>query len=119
MFGLHDNANISCALAETNALFTTCLELQPKESGGAGKSWADQLGDLSRDISLKIPELYDIEKALILFPVRYDESMNTVLTQELLRFNKLTDRIKVSLREVQKAIKGRSFALTLTLSPQP
>ena len=28
-----------------------------------------------------MPALYDIEKALLDFPVKYDESMNTVLTQ--------------------------------------
>ena len=91
VFGLHDNANISCALAETNALMNTCLELQPKESGGAGKSWADVLDELAKDIAHKVPDIFDIEKALILFPVKYDESMNTVLTQELMRFNRLTE----------------------------
>lgn len=72
----------------------------------AGKSWAETLEELARDISVKIPPMYDIEKALILFPVRYDESMNTVLTQELMRFNRLTQEITMTLREVQKAIKG-------------
>merc|ERR1711871_1617710 len=106
VFGLHDNANISCAIAETNALLDTCLLLQPKESGGSGKSWAEELEELAQDIVSKIPVPYDIEKALILFPVRYDESMNTVLTQELIRFNRLTDEITRTLKEIQKAIKG-------------
>lgn len=35
VFGLHENANISCALAETNALLNTALSLQPRSSGGA------------------------------------------------------------------------------------
>jgi dynein heavy chain len=34
VFGLHENANISCALAETNALLNTALSLQPRSSGG-------------------------------------------------------------------------------------
>ena len=50
--------------------------------------------------------MFDIEKALIMYPVRYDESMNTVLTQELIRFNRLIEEVTVTLREVQKAIKG-------------
>merc|ERR1711990_1337950 len=41
------------------------------------------------------------------FPVRYDESMNTVLTQELIRFNNLTSRLMKTLKEVQKALKGQ------------
>ena len=106
VFGLHDNANISCAISETMALLGTCLTLQPREGGGSGKSWADMLDELARDIAAKTPISFDIEKALILFPVRYEESMNTVLTQELIRFNRLTHQISHSLSEVQRAIRG-------------
>jgi dynein heavy chain len=106
VFGLHENANISCAIAETNLLLDTALSLQPRAAGGAGKSWGDSLQELAADIAERVPPLYDIEKALIMFPVKYDESMNTVLTQELLRFNNLILAIKVSLVDVQKAIKG-------------
>jgi dynein heavy chain len=106
VFGLHDNANISCAIAETNGLLDTALSLQPKSSGGGGKSWAETLAELAHDIEARIPPIFDIEKALILFPVMYSESMNTVLTQECIRFNKLIARVKSSLKEVQRAIKG-------------
>ena len=106
VFGLHENANISCAIAETNALLDTALSLQPRSAGGEGKSWGDTLDELARDIAARMPPVFDIERALIMFPVRYEESMNTVLTQELIRFNRLIAEVSTSLNEVQKAIKG-------------
>lgn len=47
-----------------------------------------------------------MEAAQIRYPVRWDESMNTVLCQELQRFNNLTNAIKSSLVNIQKAVKG-------------
>ena len=106
VFGLHDNANISSAISETNLLLETALSLQPRSDGGSGKGWGEILAELSHDISNRIPAIFDIEKALILFPVKYEESMNTVLTQELIRFNRLIEVVSFSLRDVQKALKG-------------
>ena len=85
VFGLHDNANISSAISETNLLLETALSLQPRSDGGSGKGWGEILAELSQDISNRIPAVFDIEKALILFPVKYEESMNTVLTQVIER----------------------------------
>ena len=54
-------------------------------SGAAGEGL---LNDIASDILRRLPADFDLEKALEKFPVRYEESMNTVLTQELERFNK-------------------------------
>jgi len=105
-FGLHANAAITCAIQDTNALLGTALSLQPRTSGGEGKSWEEQLEELAKDIGTRLPPLYDIEKVSIKFPIRFEESMNTVLVQELMRFNKLLAVAKKSLADVQKAIKG-------------
>jgi dynein heavy chain len=40
------------------------------------------------------------------YPVVYNESMNTVLRQELIRYNRLTSVVRKSLQDLRKAIKG-------------
>jgi dynein heavy chain len=106
VFGLHDNANISAANGETQLLLSTALSLLPRDQSGGGESWDDRLRGLSSGIEGRLPKVFDTERAEIDFPTTYDESMNTVITQELARFNTLTERIGATLLEVQKALKG-------------
>lgn len=40
------------------------------------------------------------------FPTEYNESMNTVIFQECIRYNRLLDVMAISLAQVQKAIVG-------------
>ena len=42
---------------------------------------------------------------------RYEESMNTVVKQECLRYNKLLWSMSSSLKDFRKAIKGRKLVL--------
>ena len=54
----------------------------------------------------KFPPLFDMEIAKLKYPVKWDNSMNTVLVQELQRFNKLVSVCKESLKDVMNAVKG-------------
>ena len=54
----------------------------------------------------KVPEPFDLEDAARKHPLKYEDSMNTVLQQELLRFNNLIVVVKSSMRNLSKAIDG-------------
>lgn len=58
------------------------------------------------EIQTVAPPLFDVDMVLKAYPTMYDESMNTVLTQECIRYNGLLNIMKISLRESLKALKG-------------
>lgn len=88
-------------------MFDSILLTLPRQSSGGGKSPAETIADLAADILGKCPPPYDIEKVMEKYPVQYNESMNTVLRQELIRFNRLIVVVRASLVNIQKAIKVR------------
>lgn len=106
IFGLHDNADITCAINNTNNLLNMALSLQPRVTSSGGKSLDDVLRDTCQDILEKLPKRFDTYYANKKHKITYKESMNTVLQQEILRYNSLLDRIRQSLVDIQKAIKG-------------
>ena len=106
IFGLHDNADITSAINETNKLLGNVLSLMPRVSSGSGKSQEEELSERANDILGKLPPPFDILEASKKHPIRKDQSMNTVLQQELLRFNKLTSQVKLLLKNLIRAIKG-------------
>uniref|UniRef100_A0A2K5C5A9 Dynein axonemal heavy chain 12 n=1 Tax=Aotus nancymaae TaxID=37293 RepID=A0A2K5C5A9_AOTNA len=107
IFGLHENVDISKDLQQTKLLFESLLLTQggSKQTGASGST--DQiLLEITKDILNKLPIDFDIETALQKYPVRYEESMNTVLVQEMERFNNLIITIRNTLQDLEKAIKG-------------
>lgn len=89
MFELHPNANISSSLSKTRELLGSALSLQGAAGGGSGGGWEDSVTTLCSAIEKRIPSPYDVGKVQIDYPIVYNESMNTVLIQELMRFNRL------------------------------
>ena len=88
-------------------MLATALSLQGSATGGgSGQSQDDIVREISTDILSKIPNNFDTEDAGKKHPIKYEESLNTVLAQELLRFNALTSTVRTSLINVGKAIKG-------------
>jgi dynein heavy chain len=108
VFGLHDNATLTKDQNDTNALLTSVLDTEGGGSSGGGGSTSkeEMILIVSADIASKLPENFDMEFAQLKYPVLWAESMNTVLCQELIRFNNLLTLMRTSLSNIQKAVKG-------------
>ncbi|ESP01004.1 hypothetical protein LOTGIDRAFT_225521 [Lottia gigantea] len=106
IFGMHENVDIARELQETKLLFDSVLLTQGGGGGSGGGKTDEKLAEITKDILSKLPPDYDIEEATRKYPVVYNESMNTVLVQEMERFNVLLRIIRTSLQNLQKAIKG-------------
>jgi dynein heavy chain len=110
VFGMHNNAQIASANAETFNMFDICLSLQGSGGGGGSKeNLREQLiENAALDINKKIQTQgeFDVEAIQMIYPIVYEESMNTVLLQECLRYGKLITAILETLPMLLKALKG-------------
>jgi dynein heavy chain, axonemal len=129
VFGLHENADIAKDLNETNLLISSIILTQGGGSGGTGssKNQDEITAEIASGILSQLIPDYDIENVKKAYPVKYEESMNTVLIQELVRYNRLLIIVRQSLQNVLKALKGQvvmskeleDVAISLTLGKVP
>ena len=106
-FGLHANADITKDQQETDLMCNSILLTQGNATSGGGKSKEETLGELAAEIAQSIPPVFDLEVANYKYPVEYYESMNSVLCQELVRYNRLLEVIHASIGSFQLALKGQ------------
>lgn len=109
VFGLHDNATLTKDQNDTTTMLNSLLDTEGGGGGATGNSTPakDQtISIIALEISGKIPPNFDMEFAQLKFPVLWEESMNTVLCQELVRFNCLLSLMRDSLTDIMKAVKG-------------
>lgn len=122
------NSGITRDLQTTSQLFNSFMSVA-ESSGGTDDSNTTEnlLIVIASDILAKLPNNFDIEMATTKYPVAYAESMNTVLIQEMERFNLLLSVIRKSLQDLIKAIKGaivmtpklETMALSLSAAKYP
>lgn len=106
IFGMHANADISKDQKDTNELFSGILLTLPRQAGGGGKGPDQIIDELCADILSQVREPFNTEKVQQKYPVLYEESMNTVLGQECVRFNRLIRVVRKTLQDIRKAIVG-------------
>jgi dynein heavy chain len=107
-FGQHPNADISSQIANSIALLDSLISLTPSTTVGGKKSDRDDTPEtrvyqIAQDLlEARIPEYISTKVAQ-----QQDESaLNTVLLQEISRYNNLLRIIKDSLVDLIKGIKG-------------
>jgi dynein heavy chain len=61
---------------------------------------------MGHSFCLQLPAPFNVEVVMEKFPLLHAESMNTVLVQEMERFNKLLNAIRSELNMLLKAMKG-------------
>jgi len=111
VFGMHDNANMAFQINEAKVLLERVLNMQPRVGGGEGGKTPDEVVyELAQNIFENLPAVLNPEEAGEATFATNDEGMMTslavVLSQEMVRFIRLQKRLKSSLVELQKAIKG-------------
>lgn len=106
VYGFHENAAITKNMNETNLALSTILLTQSNAGGGGGGNSDQLINNLADSILAEVPKPFDVKAAEKKYPIMYDQSMNTVLTQELDRFNGLIKTVTGSLNDLKRAIKG-------------
>lgn len=105
-FGLHNNAEITTSQIATVNLLDSMIMMQPRASKGKGKTREEVIGEQAKYLAENTPPAFDLEFVGKKFPTAYEESMNTVLFQECVRYNAMLILMKSSLNLVQRALKG-------------
>ena len=122
IFGLHENANISYQRQEAEKIMKTIVMVMPKENGKSGKNSdsikIQEMITQFLDQKIGLPNHLDFESGhkslFVIQPNGLIPSLSIVLLQETSRFNKLIERIKTSLKNLELAIQGKiSMSLEL------
>ena len=105
VFGQHPNADIASQIKESGKMLQSLLLLQPQVSVGGGQSKESKVLTIVSDILRKVPE--DLDYDSISKSVKHDMNpLNVVLLQEIKRYNDLLTKIRKSLEDLQKGLKG-------------
>lgn len=109
IFGLHPNADLTFRVKETNSLFQTLGETQPKGGGGeTGVSREDVVLEKSSNLLQRLPDDYveDEYRLKIKKLGGLTVPLNIFLFQEVQRFQDVISKVRFTLTQLQLAING-------------
>lgn len=109
LMGLHENAIIQQAMSEASAIFQSTLKLTSSSGADRGADNESNLlvKKMTEDIMTSVREPFKIKEVERKYPFTYEESMNSVLLQELARYNTLIECIRASLESMLKTLEGK------------
>eukprot|EP00801_Mesodinium_rubrum_P000083 Mrub_00083.p1 GENE.Mrub_00083~~Mrub_00083.p1 ORF type:complete len:1986 (+),score=436.27 Mrub_00083:724-5958(+) len=108
LFGLHPNSDIATNQNLSEKLLLSILSIQPRSTDNkSGKSQSDLFEEKANYIYDRVPNSFDLELMQAKYETNYQESMNTVLTQESARYNTLMRKMKDDIKNFVDAIRGR------------
>jgi|LauGreDrversion4_2_1035121.scaffolds.fasta_scaffold389204_2 dynein heavy chain len=104
-FGQHTNAEITSQIMDTNELLYSILSLQPAVVSSEGGNAEQKILELIAQLREGIPNSIDVNA--LKHKTRADDSpLTVVLIQEVQRYNILLDKLRTSLDQLDKGIKG-------------
>ena len=110
LFGLHANADITYNRASSRKQLQTLLSVQPRTRAAGGVRAEDKVLEQAADFARRLPASIDKSKAHEeTYRITADGTMislGTVCSQEVDVFNSILERLRSSLVELQRAIKG-------------
>lgn len=106
VFWLHENAEITTNENNTRNFIQSMIDINHSSIADEDDKGSMILADIIKTIEAKIPNTFDYGKIIKEYPTAYNESMNTVLTQEVLRYNNLLKIMKAQIIELKNALKG-------------
>lgn len=111
IFGLNENAMLTNQRNLSTVMLSTVLSIQPREIVSASGVSSDTIvASIALDLEERMPPLLDRKKAgadtFKITAAGVMDSLGTVLSQEIDRFNRLLVTMRRTLVELQKAIRG-------------
>jgi dynein heavy chain len=108
VFGLHNNADISCQAAIAKSTLGTILDIQPKDAGGGGgESREDTVTRMCNEFLEKLPaDFIKHEVADRMKKMGAYTPMNIFLRQEIDRMQSIISLVRLTLKQLLLAIDG-------------